>query len=263
MAKRIAVLPDRAAGAVRPDLCLPNRLVCGQAGVIALWPMTDVNVVDILTGTVGTNTSAVGPLYAATPIGDATTTRMLALVGNAGGFINTNRSLPRTPITLSAWLRYSDLSAHYIVGSGSATLDWQYNASGQFSFTMRGVWDDTVTYALNVNQTYHVAVSFDGTTCRHYVDGVQIGSSTPGAVSAADGTIYLFASGAGGAGEATTSSRLTSVSYHNRALSADEMLRLATPPSRWAYYMVPGRRVFFDVGAPPAATVYTYSYILN
>ncbi|SFA72941.1 Por secretion system C-terminal sorting domain-containing protein [Flavobacterium swingsii] len=95
----------------------------------------------------------------------------------------TNLPIGNSNYTIEAWIKPSALGERGIVGWGNWGVDNQCNA---FRLSPTGLvnywWDQdlTVNYAFALNTWYHVACSFDGTTRTIYVNGVVIGSDTPG-----------------------------------------------------------------------------------
>jgi hypothetical protein len=105
-----------------------------------------------------------------------------------------------TAFTIEAWIYPTDLSAadHGIVAKRSAgSAEWQFNihpSNGYLTF-----WNGTTTYqsdiSLSVNNWYHVAVTWDTTTLRFFVNGL-IGTTytgltlTPGNNTLTIGAVY-------------------------------------------------------------------------
>jgi len=105
-----------------------------------------------------------------------------------------------TSFTIEAWIYPTDLSAadHGIVAKRSAgSAEWQFNIHPSYGYLT--FWDGVTTYqsdiTLYVNNWYHVAVTWDTTTLRFFVNGV-IGTTytgltlTPGNNDLTIGAVY-------------------------------------------------------------------------
>jgi hypothetical protein len=80
---------------------------------------------------------------------------------------------------------------------------------------------------LSNNIWYHIAYTFDGTTHRLYINGVQTNTGTAGQLSGTITSIFINGYPTGGANETGTFS-VDDISYFNRTLSADEILTAYT-----------------------------------
>jgi hypothetical protein len=111
--------------------------------------------------------------------------------------------------TIETWIRFNSLTAasHFIVAQWTSTaaaagwsvsvdasgnLVWTVSTTGSNSFA-----DITAAWSPALNTWYHVAVDFDGTKYRAYVNGVMIGSSTT-LRTIADGGVHLSIGANGG-----------------------------------------------------------------
>lgn len=104
-------------------------------------------------------------------------------------------SLNSTVITLEAWIKADSWATNIwenviISKDGWATGDQGYclraGANGALSFLIGdGTWHEATSTALmGVGKWYHVAGTYDGTTMRAFINGVQVGSLTyTGAIS--------------------------------------------------------------------------------
>jgi len=113
---------------------------------------------------------------------------------------------------------------------------------------------------LSVGVWAHVIGTWNGgmtasTACTFFVNGRSVATTSVGngtaPVIAATGSVSL-------GGRIFDNSRayngvIAHVCVYNRVLSAHEAWSLYDPATRWDLYWVPGRRVFFDVGAAAAA----------
>jgi hypothetical protein len=105
-----------------------------------------------------------------------------------------------TAFTIEAWIYPTDLSAadHGIVAKRSAgSAEWQFNIHPSYGYLT--FWNGVTTYqsdiTLSVNNWYHVAVTWDTTTLRFFVNGL-IGTTytgltlTPGNNTLTIGAVY-------------------------------------------------------------------------
>ncbi|MEQ8211062.1 MAG: LamG domain-containing protein [Lacipirellulaceae bacterium] len=142
-------------------------------------------------------------------------------------------------ITLAAWVKVETLlnDSRLIMkstGTASSNQTWgmTINNTGAFDFRVSagGTWDRVqVPGVIVVGQWYHVAGTYDGTTMRAYIDGVEVGSkahSVGGKIDADLGApITLGDSTAGGR---PLDGLLDDVRVYDYALPSSEVLRLAS-----------------------------------
>ncbi|MFA7272306.1 MAG: LamG-like jellyroll fold domain-containing protein [Crocinitomicaceae bacterium] len=134
----------------------------------------------------------------------------------ASTYINVPNSTslnPSTSITLEAWIKadtYAGNSWENVIiskdgwGTGNQGYTLRTGAGGilSFNFSSAGVWKEVTTSAvMTIGNWYHVAASYDGTTLRIYVNGVELNTlafSGPITNGAYDVTIGKMAYLAGG-----------------------------------------------------------------
>ena len=108
-----------------------------------------------------------------------------------------------TPFTIEAWIYSTNMSAadHGIIGKRQAGNEWQLNIHPSFGYL--NFWNGVTTYQSNitlvVSTWYHVAVSWDTTTLRFFVNGVMGTTHTGFTVSASTNQVTV-----GGVGLGTT-----------------------------------------------------------
>lgn len=131
-------------------------------------------------------------------------------------------------ITASAWFYVNSVGSYQaILGKVTSgyTLGWEIaNSSGTFRATLRPSTPaiEVVAGSLTVGNLYMGTMTFDDTTLRLYLNGVQVGSST-GAEMTLNSTQALTI----GKGYAGTffNGRISIVAIYNRALTATEVLQ--------------------------------------
>lgn len=219
----------------------PRHLLCGltaaflslssaRAGLVAYWPFND-------SASLG-NDAAGGSVLSAN--GGATHTAAgrngggLALNGSAQFLSGTVNNLPvgNSACSQSAWIKPALLGARGIVGWGNYGTARQVNA-------LR-IWDtgngfchhwgaaDLLATGLATNllngSWHHVATTYDGTTRRIYLNGVQVAQDTPGANGAAAANFRIGSTNNGEFFNGT----LDDVALYNHGLTAAEVQSLAS-----------------------------------
>ena len=93
------------------------------------------------------------------------------------------------------------LSKEWSDAAGSQGWYLLHNSSlVQFSRIRNGVWNNASRAALTPGTRYHVAVTYDGTTMRLYVDGTLAGSGASTQALVDGPAVFTLGSRAGGGG---------------------------------------------------------------
>jgi len=130
-------------------------------------------------------------------------------------------------ITVNAWFFVGSTAVYQPIvakHTSDGTLGWEIaNSSGGFRATLRpnATQIDLTGGVLALNNWYMGTMTFDGTTLRLYLNGVQTGSATGGPVILNSPQPLIIASREIGAN--FFNGRIAQVSMYNRALSADEV----------------------------------------
>lgn len=127
------------------------------------------------------------------------TTQYLTVPSNAALQLAT-----ATPFAIEAWIYSTNLSAtdHGIIGKRQAGNEWQLNINPSFGYL--NFWNGATTYqsgiTLAINTWYHVAVTWDATTLRFFVNGVMGSTYTGFTVSASTNQVIIGGTGPGASG---------------------------------------------------------------
>jgi len=199
-----------------------------RAGLVAYWPFND-------SASLGNDAAGGSTLTAsgATFTASGKSGGGLALSGASQFLAGTVNNLPVGNSTYSqaAWFKPTALGARGIVGWGNYGASRQVNAirifdSGNgFRHYWWGADLDATGLATNFldGNWHHVATTYDGTTRRIYLNGVQLVQDNPGANGA---TAANFRIGSTNNGEFFAGT-LDDVAIYNHALSAAEVQSLA------------------------------------
>lgn len=201
-----------------------------QAGLIAYWPFDD-------SATLGSDAIGMSNL---TSSGDAQATTGgrfgggLLLDGDGDFLSGTVAGLPtgNSPYTISAWFKTST-SGMGIVGWGNYGNTRQVNALRLAGNGLLNYWWGVDLFAdaapdnILDDQWHHVAATYDGSTRRIYIDGVEKASDAQNNLSA---TAENFRIGSTNFAEFFNGT-LDEVSIYDNALTADEVQNLTTAAS--------------------------------
>ena len=153
--------------------------------------------------------------------------------GNAVSLGTFDPSEKTSMLSISLWAKWNGLSTYYqglIAKRNSWAADqmmWQIEASqttGSLSFSRNGSGSAGAA-ALKVGEWTHLAVTFDKTTARFYVNGVQTGSGAFSFGSNRDAALLIGSDNAGGGNP--FNGTLDEVRLYDVALTDAEILTLA------------------------------------
>ena len=109
-----------------------------------------------------------------------------------------------TPFAIEAWIYSTNMSAadHGIIGKRQGGNEWQLNIHPSFGHL--NFWNGATTYQSNttlvINTWYHVAVTWDATTLRFFVNGVMGSTYTGFTISASTNQVIIGGTGPGASG---------------------------------------------------------------
>ena len=139
----------------------------------------------------------------------------------------------------------------YAICASNPSGKWSIltNSGGSWGGSPQTQLDSTAAWV--TGQLTHVVGTFNANRKNLYVNGALDATNTTACASPTySATSLLFA------GNFTGVSRISNLLFlegrvWNRELSASDVQQLYNPATRWDLYYVPGRRVFFDLGATP------------
>ena len=215
---------------------LENHSLRNDANLVAYYRLED------LVATVGTNLT-----------NQNVATFVAAQFNNGGNFVraslqalkNTVNAVSNGNATLMGWIkvtvepdadfvRYGFIACLDGTNFVTYSIDYQFNGGTprlRFLRTKNGVADQAALYTITLGTTdfYHLAITYDGTNIRGYVNGVLQAGPTAASGNGSSGTvdgIIIGAANGGGAGPDTTaesSSVIDDVGIFTRALSGTEI----------------------------------------
>ncbi len=146
-------------------------------------------------------------------------------------------------------------------GNGTSVFRHQIDYDGTLSTNMLdGSNSNTfASVSINYNEWKHIVISYDGTTLRHFIDGVNVGEQvlnfqmnssssdlTFGELHMGNGHWYLF------------SGYMDELGYWNRALTTQEISNLYSSPPDYSYNWSPTNQTTSSITVSPSATtIYT------
>jgi len=96
--------------------------------------------------------------------------------------IDTNPSLDNNNFSVEFWVKFDDTPSSFdgIIDKGrySTSNDWYFLTHNSGQIVIFGINGHEVWLGANDNNWHHIAGTYDGTTLRGYIDGVQTGTST-------------------------------------------------------------------------------------
>jgi outer membrane protein assembly factor BamB len=153
-----------------------------------------------LNGTIGSSITKNAPGLILTDSDAAMSFPGLASAAGVVSFPQATQLQPASAVTLEGWIRFTTTPVLYafVTGYGSDNTESPYGfyfrsgglIDAQFALT-GGTVDLKAPSALAINTTYYLAETYDGTTARFYVNGVQVASAP------ASGTLKNYQPGYG------------------------------------------------------------------
>lgn len=148
-------------------------------------------------------------------------------VQNAYAELKSNTDIDITSaITISAWIKVSSLANMSIVSKESA-YNLSITSGGEFSLGIFQSAEQTTSSSsagLLTNMWYYISASYDGTTTKLYLNGVENTSSSSVAGAIDSNTNSLFTARKTAAGANVFTGLLDDLTIHSRALSENEIL---------------------------------------
>lgn len=197
-------------------------------GLIALW-RGETDASDLIGGHHGTFF-----------IGTDVTPPSVTASGKVGGAFNfdgtqhvrvpDSAALRPAQLTAEAWVfpTAQDLDAHTIIARGFVGNTWDLRLVNNMpQFWSHGSQGLEGPFAIPLNEWTHLAISFDGTTKRLYVNGAEVASSGglgPLVYDAAPVPVTIGSDFARNESGNRFNGRIDEVAFYNRALTVDEIL---------------------------------------
>jgi len=175
-----------------------------------------------------------GPTYVAGPAGKG---QAIQFSGAVGPFVDLGTLDPSAmtgKLSVSLWAKWKGPTGLYqgLIAKRNwwdvAQMMWQIeanNAAGAVTFSRNGSYPGSGNPILTVNEWVHVAVTFDGTTARFYVNGSQTGQGAFSFGSNKDASMHIGACDSNGGNP--FNGAIDEVRLYNRALTAAEVQALA------------------------------------
>ena len=202
------------------------QTVTGTSGVIGYWRFGDASgstataAVGLVTGTYGAGTTLGQPGLLT---GDAN--KAVAFAGNATvGFGDAFDFAANAPFSLEAWVKPStvDATSRRIFSKESGENGYYLvnrTTNLQFARMSNGAYDTLAAPTLVAGTTYHVVVTYDGTTSRMYVNGTLVDSDT--SALSIPNTTAAFVVGAKSGGGGNWAGTIDEPAVYSTALSAN------------------------------------------
>lgn len=154
--------------------------------------------------------------------------------------IDTGYNFPFNRITAAAWIRPSGFSPNSFATILSNARDccstyngihMQYSKTAPYPITSRLWWGTTsqsaISYSgLTLNAWQHVAVTFDGTTHRLYVNGAQVSQANPPTTTLGSSIYNIFIGRGGWTNGYSFGGSIDDVRIYDYALSANDIMNL-------------------------------------
>lgn len=148
---------------------------------------------------------------------------------------------PTGAVTLSCWIRVEDIPSGYSAIAGMASthmlhLDERSGTTYRIDPLVwiggtHAYWPSAAATDLVYGAWYHVAGVYDGAEIRAYVDGAQVGAQArSGAIDETSADFAVGHDNRYGSGERHFQGAVDDMRVYGRALSAEEIAALASPP---------------------------------
>jgi hypothetical protein len=151
----------------------------------------------------------------------------------SGDYVTPGRIAAGSSFTIQAWIKVSSLSGdrgigHSFAASTPTTGDWWFSvgSSGYISFVVHSSTQYITGNVISAGTWYHIAATYDGSTRRIYVNGVDQGSLSSGGIGGGWDTNTRFGEIYFGAGY-QFAGLLDDVAVWNSALSGATIAGLA------------------------------------
>jgi hypothetical protein len=174
------------------------------------------------------------PTYVDGPAGQGQAMLFPGTAGSAVDLGTFNPSEKTGMLSVSLWAQWNGLSSYWqgLIGKRNNwnTTDtmWQIEANqttGALSFSRNGSYPGSGSPVLTVGEWTHIAVTFDKTTARFYVNGTQTGSGAFSFGPAREASLLIGCDNAGGGNP--FNGALDEVKLYDIVLTPAEVLALA------------------------------------
>ena len=201
-------------------------------GLVANYTLEN-NVNDV-TGNAHDGTIVGTPTFVAGPAGKGTAIQFTGAVGPYVDLGTFNPSEKTGMLSVSLWAKWNGLSGLYqgLIAKrnswANAQMMWQIEAAqanGAITFSREGSYPASGNPILKVGEWTHIALTFDKTTARFYVNGVQTGQGAFSFGSNRDATLHIGCCDAGGGNP--FNGAIDEVRLYDVVLTPAEVLALA------------------------------------
>ena len=202
-------------------------------GLIALW-RGETDASDLIGGHHGAFYTGTGPAAPSVPPSVSASGK----VGGAFNFDGTvhvrvpdHAALKPEQFTAEAWVfpTAQDIDPHTIIARGDTGKTWDLRLTNNYpQFWSHGGQGLEGPSAIPLNEWTHLAISFDGTIKRLYVNGAKVASSDKPVALVYDAAVpvTIGSEWASSASSARFKGRIDEVALYNRALTEDEVFSI-------------------------------------
>ncbi len=202
-------------------------------GLVGYWKMDESSWTNNCSTTSVTDASGNANNGTSCPNSTGVSTLSTGKFGNAPTFNGTSQYVsvasstslsPTTAITMSAWINPSSVSGTQEIMQKSGAYGMKLNVNKFRGYRWGGSENHDSTTSLTTGTWYFVAMTFDGTTHRTYVNGVLEASETEAGSIPSGSNALIIASNSGSSN--FFSGKVDEARIYNRALSPDEVKTL-------------------------------------